>query len=216
MTTPIAVAWDIDGTLVDSEPVHLAALVAVSARYGLDLSNDPEDRFLGQHLGSVWAELSPHYPVDLLQSRWVEEILGEYALRSHELKVVTVMLATMGELHKRGVMQVCVSNSERAIVDANIGVLGIGEMIGFSISREDVATPKPDPEPYRLAARRLGLPPSSMLAVEDSETGARSAIGAGLSVIRYQPAREQEAAAEILALFRGTGMDMTGKHLLSE
>lgn len=201
MIRPRAVAWDIDGTLVDSEPVHLAALVAVSARYGLDLSNDPEDRFLGQHLGSVWAALSPSYPSGLSQRQWIDEILQEYGARAHDVKVVKAMHDTMVALHARGVPQVCVSNSERAIVDTNLGVLGVEGMIAFSISREDIATPKPDPAPYLVAAQRLGLDPARMLAVEDSETGLRSATAAGLHVVRYSASREEETVSHILSLF---------------
>jgi HAD superfamily hydrolase (TIGR01509 family) len=198
---PLAVAWDIDGTLLDSEPVHLLALLTVSARHGVDLSNDPEDRFVGQHLGDVWKILSPGYPAGLSEQDWVAQILAEYALQSHRLVAVEPMLQTMLHVHALGIPQVCVSNSERPIVDTNIAVLEIAGMIDFSISRDDVAAGKPDPEPYREACRRLGLEPGRVLAVEDSDTGAASARAAGLEVVRITLETAEETMRAILARF---------------
>ncbi len=93
----------------------------------------------------------------------------------------------MRDLAARGVAQACVSNSGRTIVDANIEALGIGKIIAFSISLDDVSSGKPDPEPYREAARRLGAEPQAVVAVEDSGAGARSARAAGLYVVGYAP-----------------------------
>ena len=96
----------------------------------------------------------------------------------------------MRELAARGVAQACVSNSGRRIVDANISALGIGKIIAFSMSLDDVSAGKPDPEPYREAARRFGLKPPAVVAVEDSGAGARSARAAGLYVVGYSPSGE--------------------------
>ncbi len=69
---------------------------------------------------------------------------------------IRARIETMRELAERGVAQACVSNSGRTIVDANIKALGVGKLIAFSLSLDDVSSGKPDPEPYREAARRLG------------------------------------------------------------
>ena len=92
--------------------------------------------------------------------------------------------------------QACVSNSGRTIVDANIKALGIGKIIAFSMSLEDVSAGKPDPEPYREAARRLGAEPQATVAVEDSGAGARSARAAGLFVVGYSPSGEPFVGAD--------------------
>jgi HAD superfamily hydrolase (TIGR01509 family) len=200
-----AVAWDIDGTLVDSEPVHLAALIDVSRRYGVDLSQDPADRFVGQHLGDVWKALSPNYPKTLEQAAWQSEIQDTYLARRSEVAIISDMLEAMHSLHARGIPQACVSNSERRIVDANIAVLDIADLIAFSISREDVTRGKPDPEPYAEACRRFGLQPHEVLAVEDSSTGADSAMAAGLPVVCVNPQLAHDIAAHILLTFERNG-----------
>ena len=183
---PKAVAWDIDGTLIDSEPLHLQALVTVSARYRLDLSHEPEDRFRGRHMGDVWRALRAFYPGGLTEQRWAGEIIDTYIESAGALKPMPGALETVRELHARGIPQACVSNSERRVVDTNLKALGIGELIAFSISRDDVTAGKPDPEPYREACRRLGCAPHDVLAVEDSDTGAQSAQAAGLKVLRVE------------------------------
>ena len=102
----------------------------------------------------------------------------------------------MRELAARGVAQACVSNSGRTIVDANIGALDIGGIIAFSLSLDDVTAGKPDPEPFRQAARRLGALPAATVAVEDSGAGARSARAAGLFVVGYAPLGESFVGAD--------------------
>ena len=79
------------------------------------------------------------------------------------------------------------SNSGRAIVDANLDALGIRPTMAFSLSLDDVIAGKPDPAPFREAARRFALPPQAIVAVEDSGAGARSARAAGLYVVGYAP-----------------------------
>ena len=68
------------------------------------------------------------------------------------------------------------------MVDANLAALAILDLIDFSISLDDVSAGKPEPEPYLLAARRLGIPTAEIAAVEDSVAGATSARAAGLRV----------------------------------
>jgi beta-phosphoglucomutase-like phosphatase (HAD superfamily) len=102
-----------------------------------------------------------------------------------------------------------VSNSGRSIVDANLDALGIRRLMAFSISLEDVARGKPDPEPYREAARRLAIRPAAIVAVEDSGAGARSARSAGLYVMGYAPDKDAIVGSdrsiaklmEVLSLF---------------
>lgn len=195
-----AIAWDIDGTLLDSEPVHLRAQQEVSLRHGVDLSGEPDDRFLGLDLDRVWQQLKHRYPPDLRQSSWTEAILLEYCGRSHEIVVYDDMIALMGEFAHAGVPQACVSNSERLIVDTNLSALGIGGIVAFLISRQDVLRGKPDPAPYLEAYRRLGVTPARVLAVEDSDPGAWAAEAAGLAVVRVEPTGRAGAIADIRAI----------------
>ena len=153
-----AVAWDIDGTLIDSEPLHERALAAASAALGADLSDIEPEAFRGVHAIDIWEALKPRFPASSSFKTWIAAIEGYYVAHAGELEPNPGALEAMRKLAERGVAQACVSNSGRTIVDANIEALGIGKIIAFSLSLEDVSAGKPDPEPYREAARRFALP----------------------------------------------------------
>ena len=185
-----AVAWDIDGTLIDSEPLHERALAAASAALGADLSDLEPDAFRGVHAIDIWEALKPRFPAGSLFTTWIAAIEGYYVAHVGELEPNPGALEAMRKLSERGIAQACVSNSGRTIVDANIAALGIGTIIAFSLSLDDVSSGKPDPEPYREAAHRFALPAAAVVAVEDSGAGARSARAAGLYVVGYSPSGE--------------------------
>jgi HAD superfamily hydrolase (TIGR01509 family) len=204
-----AVAWDIDGTLIDSEPLHQRALVAASTALGVDLSDIEPETFRGVHAIDIWKAIKPRFPPGSLFKTWIAAIEDYYVAHVGALEPNPGALEAMRELATRGVVQACVSNSGRAIVDANIEALGIGKIIAFSLSLDDVSSGKPDPEPYREAARRFALQAAEVVGVEDSRAGARSARAAGLYVVGYSPSGEPFVGSdrsivklmEVLALF---------------
>jgi beta-phosphoglucomutase-like phosphatase (HAD superfamily) len=183
-----AVAWDLDGTLVDSEALHLEAMNTVSAEFGADITDIPEGTFRGVHMHDVWASLAPRLP-GVAFDDWIREIIAYYVRNAAKIAETRGARATVATIAELGLAQACVSNSNRVLVDANIAVLGIADRIQFSISLDDVTEGKPNPEPYRQAAARFGLRPDEVAAVEDSATGARSARSAGLLVIGYKMSR---------------------------
>jgi HAD superfamily hydrolase (TIGR01509 family) len=194
----VAVAWDIDGTLADSEDLHHRALVQSAAQFGVDLSDLPNRAFSGVHMPNVWRALSDRLPHGLAERELLAAVEDFYTAESRTIVALAGAVETIAELDALGVRQVCVSNSSRRIVDANLAALGVKRHIAFSVSLDDVSLGKPDPEPYRLACERLGLGPSQVLAVEDSETGAQSAHAAGLFVIGFAPLTAGPRASDVL------------------
>jgi HAD superfamily hydrolase (TIGR01509 family) len=182
-----AVAWDLDGTLIDSEGLHERALIESSAAFGADLSDLPQNAFRGVHMRDIWTALKPRFPNWVERQAWLAEIERIYVARAHSLQPSPGALEAVRTLAALGVAQACVSNSGRPVVDANLDALGIRETMAFSLSLDDVSAGKPDPEPYREAARRFALAPAAVVAVEDSGAGARSARAAGLYVVGYAP-----------------------------
>ncbi len=191
-----AVAWDIDGTLIDSEPLHQRALIAASAALAVDLSDIEPEAFRGVHAVDIWKALKSRFPLSSSFQTWIAAIEAYYVAHAGELAPIPGALESVRKLAELGVTQACVSNSGRRIVDANVKALGIGKFIAFSMSLEDVSAGKPDPEPYREAARRLGAEPQATVAVEDSGAGARSARAAGLYVVGYSPSGEPFVGAD--------------------
>jgi HAD superfamily hydrolase (TIGR01509 family) len=191
-----AVAWDVDGTLIDSEGLHQRSLIETGADFGVDLSDLPDEAFRGVHMRDVWTALRPRFPKAIDRKTWIAAIERFYVRLAPSLSPIPGALEAVRALAAKGVAQACVSNSGRAIVDANLDALEIRRSIAFSISLDDVSAGKPDPEPYREAARRFGLPAPAIVAVEDSGAGVHSAREAGLYVLGYAPEGNAFAGAD--------------------
>jgi HAD superfamily hydrolase (TIGR01509 family) len=180
-----AVAWDIDGTLVDSEPVHLLALQKVCEANGVDISDLPPEHFVGVNLYQVWRALAIRFDKRLTRTEWIAALNQHYLYLAHMIQPMPGAYELVQTLSKMGIPQVAVSNSNREIVNANLHVCDLGFHMDFSISFDDVLHGKPNPEPYLQAATRLGLPVNHVLAIEDSQTGLHSAKAAGLFALGF-------------------------------
>ena len=108
-----AVAWDLDGTLVDSEPLHQQALLAACRRWGVDLSDLPEDAFRGIHMPDVWGMIGARFPASLESAVWMEEIETHYVAQRHRLAPLAGAVETVRAIAALGLPQACVSNSSR-------------------------------------------------------------------------------------------------------
>ena len=85
MTLFRAVAWDIDGTLIDSEPLHQRGLVAASADFGVDLSGLDPEAFRGVHARDIWQALKPRFAPGAKFETWIAAIEGYYVAHAGEL-----------------------------------------------------------------------------------------------------------------------------------
>jgi HAD superfamily hydrolase (TIGR01509 family) len=189
------VIFDMDGTLLDTELVFKEVVFDVSRTLGFTMSE-------GVHLGMVGVshEAANALLVETYGASFPYEIFAEECRRMMRGRMdgtipvkpgVTELLA---ELTERGT-PMAVATSSRAIhALSHLGSAGLLDIFQAVVTRDDVANPKPHPEPYLTAARRLGLNPATCLAIEDSHTGVRSAHGAGMTTIMVpdlmQPSEE--------------------------
>jgi HAD superfamily hydrolase (TIGR01509 family) len=211
-----AVAWDIDGTLIDSEPLHHQALLEALARFGVELEDLPPLAFRGVHMDEVWLLVRDRLPAALDRAVWIEAIENRYVAAVGQLRPIEGATATLARLHRANVAQICVSNSSRRIVDANLMALGAAPYLRFSISLDDVANGKPNPEPYAKAAVRLGVAPSRLLAVEDSRTGLASARAAGPRTAAIAGHSDLEADWQIDGLTEVADIVLSGRRFAPE
>ena len=206
-----AIAWDIDGTLIDSEPLHLESLLAVCKIHNVDISDLADDCFVGVNLFDVWTTLKNRFGPDVERGEWIDEINSYYAAHTHKMSALPGAVETVKALQRAGLPQVAVSNSNRNVVDANLRALGLDHILVWSLSLDDVAPKgKPDPFPYLQAAKHLGLEPSTIAAVEDSVTGVTSAKAAGLYVFALSPCGKTMPMADKTI----SSLDVLQDHLL--
>jgi len=177
-----AVAWDVDGTLVDSEPLHLEALLAVCRAHAVDISDCGAMPFVGVAIADVWRALAPRF-THIGEREFRAEVTAHYLERARGVRALPGALEALEHLARQDIVMAAVSNSERAIVDANLRAIGVRQLFRATITLDDVQQPKPAPEPYTRALDALGIRAQEAWAVEDSASGARSASAAALRVL---------------------------------
>lgn len=190
-----AVLWDLDGTLIDSEPVHIAALCDVLVQEALPVPAQLHEWLIGMGAREVHELLVGRLGLALSYPALVGRKHAAYRRRSEELRARQGGVEIFEALAGSGVRQAIVSNSDRVLVDLNLHAVGLSVPDLVSISRNDVRCGKPDPEPYLRAAWLLGVAPSACTVVEDSPTGAASGLAAGMRVVVWPEPAGVGAAA---------------------
>jgi HAD superfamily hydrolase (TIGR01509 family) len=180
---PKAVYWDMDGTLIDSEPLHEEALVQALHKVGIAPPADLHERVLGVAAEPVYHMLCRDFGLDLPFERWIRLKYDHYLSKAPTLKPRPGALEIFHALRERGVVQGIVSNSDRLVVDANMRALDIHEAGMRTVARNDVREGKPYPEPYLRAAYLTGIDPAHSVVMEDSATGATAGVAAGMRTV---------------------------------
>lgn len=178
-----AVLWDMDGTLVDTEPLWIAAEYDLAARHGATWSRSHALKLVGQDLLTSGRYIRDHMGLDLTAEQVVETLLND---------VVDVVRggvewrpgarALLAEQQRVGLPAALVTMSYRRLADAVVGALPAGTFDAVVVG-DEVDNGKPHPEPYLTAARLLGVEPAQCVAIEDSTAGAASAQAAGCHVV---------------------------------
>jgi HAD superfamily hydrolase (TIGR01509 family) len=180
VTLPAAVLWDLDGTLVDTEPLWMAAETRLAARHGATWTEEDGLALVGSDLldaariieARIRSGLAPEEIVDLLVRELGEAMRRDQPWRPGATELVHALAAA-------DVPQALVTMSYRAIAEPVIEALPFDAVV----TGDEVRHGKPHPEPYLAAARALGVDPVDCLAIEDSATGAASADAAGCVVL---------------------------------
>jgi HAD superfamily hydrolase (TIGR01509 family) len=182
-TAQVAVLFDMDGLLVDSEPLWLAAETEVMARLGAEWSEADQMQLLGGSLAHTVRYLLAKAPRSAPPDQVGQWLMSGIIARVRKSGVPPRPGARelLAEVAQAGLPHVLVTGSQRAF--AEVVLASTGMRFDATVCAEDVSAPKPDPEPYLLAAKLLGLEPGNCFALEDSPNGVASAQAAGCRVI---------------------------------
>lgn len=193
----LAVLWDMDGTLVDSEPLHEAALVAALRHYGLEPPADFHALVIGRDAPAIHAFCVERLGLRASLAEWLRTKYRTYFDSLDRLPMRPGAVELYRELDAAGVTQAIVSNSDRLVVQANLEAAGLTAPTQVTVARNDVREGKPAPECYLRAAWLLGRAPRECVVVEDSPTGATAGVAAGMRTLFWpQGAGVAPAAAE--------------------
>ncbi|TNC49349.1 HAD family phosphatase [Rubellimicrobium rubrum] len=180
-----AVVFDLDGTLIDTESLCNIAGMEACANLGFPVSQAFFESLAGiddqTRARMIENETGATVELEAFLAEW-DRLCSERFAQGIPIKAGAVEL--LERLSAEGMPVALATSSRRGPAEEKVGLAGFGRHFRTLVTFDDVAAPKPAPDPYLLAAERLGVRPDRCLAFEDSETGARSAQAAGLTVVQ--------------------------------
>ena len=178
-----AVLFDLDGLLVDSEPVWYDVESAAVERLGGIWGPEHQAACIGGTLDASCRYLIELTGATMTAEQLADELLAAMVVRfMTELPVHTGALELVDAVRERGVSTALVSSSYRVLMDAALDALG-AQRFDVTVAGDEVAHGKPHPEPYLTACARLGVPPRRTVVLEDAVNGVISAEAAGCFVV---------------------------------
>jgi HAD superfamily hydrolase (TIGR01509 family) len=188
-----AYLFDCDGTVADSMPLHYVAWKKALGEHGCEFPEDVFYAWGGMPAAEIVATLSAQQGLSLA----AEEVAHRKELLYYELlpelKAVPEVLEHIELGHGRVPMAV-VSGSTRDSVTKSLELLGLLDRFDTLVCAGDYAKSKPDPEPFLVAAARLGVAPGDCLVFEDTEMGIQAATAAGMASVKVLQPWERKLA----------------------
>ncbi|MBL9136809.1 MAG: HAD family phosphatase [Verrucomicrobiales bacterium] len=184
-STPKAVIFDMDGVIVDSEPLHERAFREVFAKMGFDESRHGIDfkRYYGKSDRALWLDFiemhSPEKPLEELLAWKQEHFLTILRERRPIFPPIPDLVAALAARYPLAVA----SGSNHPVIDEVLAMQGLRRFFGVVVSVQDVARSKPFPDVFLRAAELLGADPRTCVVIEDSAAGVKAACDAGMRVI---------------------------------
>jgi HAD superfamily hydrolase (TIGR01509 family) len=178
-----AVLFDMDGLLVDTEPLWFEIESEVMARLGGDWSQADQAKLVGGSLQTTLDYLLGKATRPVSRERLARWMLDGMVSRlaSSQVSLRPGALGLLTEVRAAGLPHALVTSSERVIMDAVFRATGV--RFEVTVCAEDVSRIKPDPEPYLLGTKLLAADPARSVVLEDSPNGVAAAEAAGCHVI---------------------------------
>ncbi|HEX6510560.1 MAG TPA: hexitol phosphatase HxpB [Chloroflexota bacterium] len=180
-----AVVLDMDGLLIDTEPIWRRSEIEVFAQLGLHLTEEQCMQTMGVPIARIVEMWHRRHPwvgpsTDEITGRIEQSVIDHVKAQGQPMPGV---IQTIELIHGAGLSIAIASSSSLALIGAVVDRLGIKRYVRAICTADDEAHGKPHPDVYLTAARRLGVPPEYCLAFEDSPNGVLSAKAAGMICI---------------------------------
>jgi HAD superfamily hydrolase (TIGR01509 family) len=198
-----AIVFDMDGVLIDSEPVWERVRRKFVADHGGRWAEDAQDRMMGMSTAEWSAYMSEDFGLRLPPAQVAELVIAAMAAEYQaHLPLLPGAVEAVRSLSARWPLAVA-SSAPKSLIEAVLDASALRPAFAAAVSSEEVTRGKPAPDVYLEATRRLGVPPVASAAVEDSTNGLRSAAAAGLTVIavprpEYPPAEDAIKQARVV------------------
>lgn len=183
-----AVIFDMDGVIIDSEPIHFEVDMQTMRDLGFDISSEELEKYVGTTNEYMFTDLKNKYNIN--QS--IEEIIN-YKVELTKKKIIQSDLdpiegikELLVDLKNKNIPTAIASSSPRSFIDVVVAKFNLQDYFKYIISGEEVVNGKPAPDVYIETAKKLGLPPEECTVIEDSRNGVLAAKTAGMKCIGFQ------------------------------
>jgi len=196
-----AYLFDCDGTIADSMPLHYVAWNKALSEWGCEFNEDLFYAWGGMPVAEIIATLNQKHGLNMPVQQVAKRKEDIYLESLPQLKAVPEVLEHIEASYKRIPFAV-VSGSTRDSVTASLQALNILDRFEALVCAGDYERSKPDPQPFQMAAEKLGVPSESCLVFEDTDMGIQAATAAGMASVKVPqpwertPTRSREAAQE--------------------
>lgn len=202
MTTPAAaVVFDMDGVLVDTEPISRGVLAEIFRAYGHEVSSGHLDAIIGVQIDEAITMLSTAYPVPVGNAVVRSEYEQNYLPRLDTCAPAPGVQDLIMAIRDQGLLLGLASSASTKEIESVLNATGLRSYFDVVNSGEDVVHPKPDPEIYLATLAQLNVDPSAALAIEDSPFGVSAAVDAGMVCVGIRSSRIR-------------GLDLSRAHVL--
>lgn len=181
-----AIIFDMDGVLVDSEPLFLNAINRLLVQEGVDPVSEAENQefLIGTTIQETWRQLKLRRPLPLPAEAYMQRydvIVREVMMQ--ELAPQPGVRELIAACRQRGLPIAVASSSRHIWVDLKLAAIGLTGAFDLVLGGDDVVNGKPEPDIYLKAAAGLGIPPEQCVAIEDSPIGIAAAVASGAYTI---------------------------------
>lgn len=187
-SAPAAVIFDLDGCLVDSEPLSIGAIVDEAHAMGISEVTFEEirERFLGVSMRVIYEELT-QLTGQMGQQDFVDRVEARlFAAYKDNLRQIDGVVAMLSTLKSNGIAVAVATGGSIRRMNETLTVSGLAPWFeGFAFSADQVAKGKPEPDLFLFAATELHVPADACVVLEDSPHGVQGAIAAGMRAVGF-------------------------------
>lgn len=184
-----AVIFDMDGVLIDTEPLSDFYYYEVLKKKGVTVTIEDFEVLRGANHKTFWVYFSEKYNIPHPSEEEKHQMRREYItfLKTKKPEPFPGLVKLLEGLKKKGIKLAIGSSASKYRIGEQVKILKLTKYFKTIVSGEEVKHGKPHPEIYLKAAEKLGVDPENCVAVEDAKNGVESAKGAGMKVLGFKP-----------------------------